>query len=268
MRDNAGGGSTTAGSLAATANRTNAAPIATIAAPLPGAVYSVRSVVPLAGSCVDSDAGETHIAFWTISIPGADPVVVPGVVSGGLVTGSYVFPAAGAYQVSLTVTDSSGASGTAATAGDAGVVVYGPAAGKVIGGGWFQSPAGASADPCYTGRAVFGFNAQYKPDASVPTGQLEFRVGQLNFHSTAFRSLVVRDGRVRLTGMGTINGRSGYSFRLTFVDHGRAAGPDRLRVRIWNTDSGSAVFDSGARSWGDDAEGLTVLSGGNTSILN
>ena len=83
IRDNAGGDLATAGSRAAIADLTNAAPIVTIAAPLPGAVYPVGSAVSLAGSFVDPDAGDTHTALWTISIPGASPVVVPGAVSGG-----------------------------------------------------------------------------------------------------------------------------------------------------------------------------------------
>jgi CSLREA domain-containing protein len=265
IRDNAGGGSTTTASRAAIVDAVNVAPVVTIDSPQPGSVYSVGTVVPLVGSLVDPDAGDTHTAFWTINIPGSVPVVVQGGVSGGSVTGSYVFTGAGVYQVTLTVTDSRGATGRAATTGDAGVVVYDPAAGMVTGGGWFQSPAGASANPAYTGRANFGFNAQYQQDASIPTGQFEFRVGRLNFHSTAFQALVITGSRARLHGAGTVNGRSGYSFVLTFVDGSRAGGTDRIRVRIWNSTSGTVLYDSGAGHAEDD--GLTPLLGGNTRIV-
>jgi hypothetical protein len=142
--------------------------------------------------------------------------------------------------------------------------VYDAAAGKVTGGGWFQSPPGASSDPGFTGRANFGFNVQYKQGASVPTGQLEFHVGRLSFHSSVFQSLVITGGAARLAGTGTVNGRSGYSFLLTFVDGSRTGGADRIRVRIWNSTSGTVIYDSGAGR--DEDDGLVALLGGNTRI--
>jgi hypothetical protein len=71
--------------------------------------------------------------------------------------------------------------------------VYDPTGAFVTGGGWIDSLAGAyTADPSLTGKANFGFVSKYKKEADIPTGQTEFqfRVADLNFHSSSYEWLV------------------------------------------------------------------------------
>jgi hypothetical protein len=116
--------------------------------------------------------------------------------------------------VKLVVTDASLASGTATTYGNTGmpefVVIYDPSAGFVTGGGWINSPAGSMpASPTLTGKASFGFNAQYHKGQTVPDGQtqFQFQTGNLDFHSTSYQWLLVSGPMAQYKGTGTINGR-------------------------------------------------------------
>jgi hypothetical protein len=268
IRDNAGLGSASAVSHAVVTAVANSAPAVTITGPAAGAVFAVNTTVMLTGAFTDPDAGDSHAALWSITAPGQPTITVPGVVHpDGRVTATYAFAAAGTYHVALTVTDSAGASGTATTVGgaDARVVVFDAAAGKVTGGGWFDSPTGAASNPAYSGRANFGFNAQYRERDSVPTGQLQFNVGGLIFHSTAIDWLVVRGAKAQFSGTGSIGGRGTYAFVVTLIDGRRAGGPDRFGIRIWDPATGAVIYDNGVGA--DDTESsLTPLGGGNTTI--
>src|SRR5439155_21178078 len=117
------------------------------------------------------------------------------------------------------------------------------------GGGWITSPAGAyAADPTLTGRASFGFVAQYKPGADVPTGNTEFQfhVANFSFKSTAYDWLVVAGARAQFKGTGTVNGVGGYGFLLTAIDGNLpgGGGVDRFRIKIWNKATGAIVYDN------------------------
>jgi hypothetical protein len=257
------------GSTSATVNVTNVAPIVTLGTPAAGAVYTVNTAVTLTGTFSDPGSADRHGAVWTITGPGQAPITVAGTIAAnGRVTASYIFTAAGTYQVSLTVTDSDGAPGsaTAVAAVQAAAVVGDDCGAEVTGGGWFDSPCGASAaDPTFAGKANLGFNAQHKKGRSTPTGQLQFNAGKLNFHSTAYESLVITGSRAQLKGTGTVNGRGTYAFVLTVTGGGRAGVPDRVRIRIWNPATGAAVYDNltGAP---DTADPVAPLRGGNVTI--
>ncbi len=126
--------------------------------------------------------------YWTCSFLEAAGSIDPACVSGA--TLQYTFTAAGVYNVTMTVTDDDGGSGSAVIM----IVVYDPSAGFVTGGGWINSPAGAyAADPTLTGKATFGFVAKYQKGANLPSGNTEFqfKVGNLNFKSTSYEWLVV-----------------------------------------------------------------------------
>ncbi|HEX6384299.1 MAG TPA: PKD domain-containing protein, partial [Anaerolineae bacterium] len=156
---------------------------------------------------------------------------------------------AGIFEVSLTVTDPGGLTGSATAM----VVVYDPSAGFVTGGGWIDSPAGAyTPDPDLTGRANFGFVSKYKKGASTPSGNTEFQfqAGNLNFHSSTYEWLVVNQGgsNAQFKGQGTINGANDangnpYNFMLWATD----GAPDTFRIRIWWEDGGGEhdVYDNG-----------------------
>jgi hypothetical protein len=80
---------------------------------------------------------------------------------------------------------------------------------------------------------------------------------------------VVSGSRAQYKGTGTINGSGGYSFLLTAVD-GQVAGGggiDRFRIKIWNTASGSLIYDNSSGA-SDDIDSATpqMLGGGSISI--
>jgi len=247
----------------------NQPPVVTITAPASGAIFAVGTTVNFAGSFTDN-AGDTHTAVWNF-----DSISVPGTVNEttGAVTAGYTFTTAGVYSVSLTVTDNSGASGTANTVGefDAMVVIYDPSAGFVTGGGWITSPAGAyAADPTLTGRANFGFVSKYNKGATVPTGETEFQfsAASMDFHSTAFQWLVISGARAQYKGSGTIAGSTdAYDFILTAIDGqvNGGGGVDKVRMKIWNDATNAVVFDNQAGASDSDAP-TTALGGGSIVI--
>ena len=171
------------------------------------------------------------------------------------------------YTVKLTVTDKDGGSGESVFHY---VVVYDPSAGFVTGGGWINSPAGAyAADPSLTGKAVFGFVSKYQKGASVPTGetQFQFKVADLNFHSSSYEWLVVAGPKAQYKGSGTINGVGNYGFMLTAID-GQikgGGGVDKFRIKIWDKASSNMVYDNQMGGL-DTADPTTTIAGGSIVI--
>src|SRR5207253_7907463 len=103
--------------------------------------------------------------------------------------------------------------------------------------------------------------------ASIPTGEtsFQFKAGHLKFKSSSYQWLVVNgDSAVaQYKGSGSVNGVSGYGFRLTVYDATlNGVGSDGIRMKI--TDSGRAVYDNKAGSSDDNARANTQrISGGN-----
>ena len=188
---------------------------------------------------------------------------------------SHVYSAPGVYRVTATVSDGDG--GVSNQGVFEFVVIYDASAGFVTGGGWIVSGTGACQDTIIcgtlnpTGRANFGFNSQYQPGRSVPSGetQFDFKQGNLKFHSTVFEWMVISGSRVQYRGEGTINGAGQYRFVLTATD-GRNGAPDKFRIRIMRVGTGggdgAVVYDNqqGANVASMDAG--TVISGGNIMI--
>ncbi|MGH9839712.1 MAG: FG-GAP-like repeat-containing protein, partial [Blastocatellia bacterium] len=236
--------------------------------PASGSVYPLGTPVNFTGAFTDASGG-THTATWSF-----DAITQPGVVneSAGTVSASYTFTQAGVYQVTLTVSNSCGQQGSAATIGElsAMVVVYDPDGGFVTGGGWINSPAGAYVpNPTLTGKASFGFVSKYKKGNNVPEGQTEFNfnVANFKFHSTVYEWLVVAGARAQYKGSGQVNNAGDYRFILTAIDGQRpgGGGQDKFRIRIWNNQGGGVVYDNQMND-PDSADPTTVLGGGSIVI--
>ena len=123
------------------------------------------------------------------------------------------------------------------------LAVYDPFAGFVTGGGWIDSPAGASTDyPNAVGKATFGFVSKYKKGAAVPTGNTEFqfKAGDLNFQSDSYDWLVIAGSKAKFKGTGTINGTGNYGFMLSATD----SDPDLFRIKIQDKDSDNVIYDN------------------------
>jgi uncharacterized repeat protein (TIGR01451 family) len=119
----------TAYSAAATLNWCpgNSAPVVAITGPPNGSSVATGDSVSFEGAFTD-DAGDTHVAVWTIG-----GVEVPAVVNdaAGTVQAKYAFPQSGTFSIKLTVTDQKGASGICTQMGgqSATVVVHSPTSG-------------------------------------------------------------------------------------------------------------------------------------------
>jgi len=166
----------------------------------------------------------------------------------------------------LTVNDGMGGVATASLL----VAVYDPSAGFVTGGGWINSPPGAySANPSLTGKANFGFVSKYQKGATVPAGKTEFqfRVANLNFHSTSYQWLVVAGAKRQYKGSGSINGGGDYGFMLTATDGeiNGERGVDKFRIKIWDRATGSTVYDN-QMSDADDADAVQSIAGGSIVV--
>ncbi len=138
---------------------------------------------------------------------------------------------------------------TAVTTSPAGVApqVQGSTRGFVTGAGWINSPAGAyQLSPALTGYAHFKFVAMARSRTTAPSGEAEFtfRLGEFEFRSKHYESLVVDGARAQITGVGTVNGQGTYNFLISVIDrkvHG-GHGVDKFRIRI--TDGSVLVYDN------------------------
>jgi hypothetical protein len=94
-------------------------------------------------------------------------------------------------------------------------------------------------------------------------------VAGFNFSSTFYQWLVVAGARAQYKGEGTVNGQSGYSFLLSAVDGqiNGGGGMDRFRIKIWDTASGTIVYDN-TMGGADDIDNADpqALGGGSISI--
>lgn len=252
----------------------------TIHGPVSGLLQTVDTPVEFTGSFTPTGNEGQYSAQWTLSSAAIPETTVDGTIAGLNVTANIQFPTPGVYLVTLTVCDPTGTVGEADLVENdllAYVVIYDPDGGFVTGGGWINSPAGAFHRDLeefagVTGKATFGFVAKYLKGAKVPTGNTEFqfKAGNLNFKSNAYQWLVVAGARAQYKGWGTINNLGEYAFILTAIDGALLGGnsADRFRIKIWDEDSGTVVYDNqaGAADTADLTTDGTLLGGGSIVI--
>ncbi|MCJ2670448.1 MAG: right-handed parallel beta-helix repeat-containing protein [Candidatus Thermoplasmatota archaeon] len=249
----------------------NVAPTVTISAPASGYLTAIGTPITFSGSFTDPGTSDTHSAQWVIDGTTIDGTVTETAGS-GIVEDTIVFTEPGVYQITLMVADDDGGVGSANTVGDllAMVVIYDPEGGFVTGGGWYWSSPGAYfGDPELEGKVSFGFVAKYHKGADVPKGNTEFRfkAGDLHFHSDSYDWLVIAGARAQFKGTGTINGEGNYGFMLTVIDGDLpgGGGVDRIRMKIWDKETGIMVYDTNA-GMDDNTNPLTPLGGGEIKI--
>lgn len=236
-----------------------------VAPPTPTAV---RSTVNASAVFADPGTLDTHTAAWDWGDGSQSVGTVNETAGSGTASGQHIYNTPGVYTLTLTVTDKDGA---VASTNYLYVVVYDPDGGFVTGGGWINSAAGAyEANPSLSGRATFGFNAKYQHGNNVPDGQTEFqfRVADLNFHSSSYEWLVVSGPRAQFRGEGTVNGQGGYRFMITAIDgqHSGGGGFDKFRIRIWN-DHG-LVYDNQKGTSDDGQLGDETKLGGGSIVIH
>jgi hypothetical protein len=225
--------------------------------------------VPLGTTITSSASVDYQGSFdssWTAIWDWGDGSTSQSPVSSNIQT-SHLYNSPDVYTVSLTLNDN----GVVVAQKEVKyVVVYDTTSGFVTGGGWINSPAGAyAADTSLTGKANFGFNSKYQKGANVPIGNTEFdfKVANLNFHSSSYDWLVVAGAKAQYKGTGTINGQGQYKFILTALDGqvSGGGGTDKFRIKIWDKTSGNIVYDNmiGAD---DTADPITVVQKGSIII--
>ena len=163
-------------------------------------------------------------------------------MTGGTVSGSHVYSAAGIYTVTVTVTDQWGHADSGTTT----VVVYDRAAGFVTGGGTIMSPAGALAsNPSHSDKGSLELSVAYGSGATVPSGSFSYRLAGTTFAvaTTTFDWLVVTGPTATLSAPVTVNGTGGYRAVVTVTDQGRS---DTFRLVV-TAPSGDVAYDSGAQ---------------------
>ena len=228
---------------------------------------AVGTAVNAQADFTDPNLSDTHTAVWDWGDGTSSVGTITEAGGSGSVSDSHIYAAAGIYTITVTVTDDNGES-------DQGVfeyvVVYDPSGGFVTGGGWIDSLEGAFApDPSLTGRATFGFVSRYQRGATVPTGQTEFqfKVADLNFHSSSYQWLVVSGPKGQFKGSGTVNGEGDYGFMLTAVDGQLqgGGGADKFRMKIWTKIGDLVVYDNQING-DDNAIPATAIGGGSIVI--
>ncbi len=200
-------------------------------------------------SAVFSDASAPYDEF-TATIDWGDgfietgvPVIAPETPDGeGSVNGFRRYDAAGVYAVTVTVADQAGDTSSQTFEF---VVVFDPdTKGRVSGSGFYWSGSEARPGGSRWGApAFFGYDARYKRDADVPTGETQLRLlGEFFFRSTSYDYLIVNDAIAIAEGVGKI-GNKQYRFRVQGIDNGWI---DFFQITIWDPANGNAVvYDNG-----------------------
>ena len=215
--------------------------------------------VPVSSSFTDPGTVDTH----TASLDCGSGVTAQSEVVGEMASSACSFSSAGVYSIRLTVRDKDGGSDTKLSS--APIVVFDPAGGRLTGGGWVASPAGAVAfAPTAAGKLTFSLNARYEPGSSIPTGKAELNltVGKLEFRSTSLDWLVATEASAQVQGRGTVNGSGDYAFSVVAMD-GQSTGA--VRIRIWHRTSGTLLYDSRPGAPLDET-GVTALGGGSIQL--
>ena len=98
----------------------------------------------------------------------------------------------------------------------------------------------------------------------MPTGETEFqfKVANLNFHSSSYEWLVIAGARAQYKGTGTINGSGNYGFLLTAIDGqvNGGGGVDKFRMKIWDQSNGDVIVYDNQIGASDNADPSTVTS--------
>jgi hypothetical protein len=195
---------------------------------------------------------------------GATAVTEPVGSNPGTCSGSHTYPpSTDVYEVTVTLTDDCGASGSSVYQY---VVVYDSNGGFVTGVGRINSPPQAYLlDPAAVGTASFGLVSKYKKGTTIPEGDTSFNFSAVGFKfdSDSYEWFVISGAKARYHGTGSVNGTPGYGFELTAWD-GQVTGGggvDRFRIKIWQGNPGNVIYDN-ERGSPDGADPVTALQSG------
>jgi Bacterial Ig-like domain (group 3)/PKD domain/Calx-beta domain len=244
-----------------------------IISPTSGSAFKINTAITFSGTFWDV-SGKRHTAAWQFDdLTTGATITEPVASKNGTAKGTYTFKDPGIYKVTLKVTDNTGVTSWVDTQDDvdAIVVVYDPASGYTIGGGWIYSPLGALvSDPTKTGKMTFGFNSKFFKGATNPKGesQLDFLLGNLEFNALNYEYLVIDKALAQFRGFGKLNGSAGYDFIVTVIDGSLpgGGGVDKFRIKIWEKTSGIIVYDNQMGASDAAIPTMSIGPGGDISI--
>ena len=237
-------------------------------------IQSTGSAVRLEGSFTDAGVLDTHTAVFDWGDGTTSDGTIVESDGSGTVSGTHIYARPGLYNVALTVTDKDGAAGVASYSG---LIVVASDGGKVVGAGVFTSPSGAyPTDPSFVGQGGLYVNVEQKTGATTPRGHVQVQLVQrpgrpeLMLMSSGLEWLVVDGDRAWMTGTATQLRIPGlwkssqseveYGFLISIIDGepGRRGEPDLVRLKLWETATGTVIYDSqmGASAGADPAAPL------------
>ena len=155
------------------------------------------------------------------------------------------------------------------------IPVYDASGSFVTGGGWIFSPSGALVGTTITGKANFGFNAQYKKGKNNVTEldgntNFQFSEGDFHFKSSSYENmtLVISGAKATYRGFGTVNGTGDYGFMVTAIDGqiNGGGGLDKFRIKIWDRSNGNTVVYDNEIGKFENVDASTALGGGSIVI--
>lgn len=226
---------------------------------------SVGTPIDVSATFSDPDEKDSWTALWEWG----DGEFSEGSISDFTILGNHSYDLPGVYTLTVTVTDSYGASDTMSFQY---IVVYDPDGGFVTGGGWIYSPAGAYVlDESLEGKATFGFVSKYKKGTTIPDGQTHFTftVADFNFHSSSYDWLVIAWSKAIYKGVGTINGMGEYKFMISAIDGDRLGDqPDKFRIKIWADVDGEEQLVYDNQLGADIGEDPTTVLGGGSIVIH
>ncbi|MFA5788046.1 MAG: S8 family serine peptidase [Actinomycetota bacterium] len=130
------------------------------------------------------------------------------------------------YPGTQTVAASSGAASASTTITWLGVQIpgYESTPGRASGGGWILDP----------NKRTFGFYAEYRAGELAPAGELSFDDHDgTKVKAAGVSRLIVSGSKATVTGSATVNGNSGYSFKLEVTDNGQGR-TDTIKLKVTN----------------------------------
>jgi uncharacterized delta-60 repeat protein len=225
----------------------------------PGRGVLAGTTAVVSASFIYNIPSDQHTAVWNWGDGTTSTGNVTEANGQGSVTGSHVYAAVGVYQVTLTVTDQRGASGSATAI--PGVAVFIPITGGITGRGQIISPLGAfRSTPTLAGKAAFRFRARAAPNSTI-SGKLalKFKAGRLSFKSTRLNWLTVSGNILRVEASGSIDGAGSYVFLVSARIANRRS--TKIRIQVWNQPSGALVYDSQPGASASAAPATPIRSG-------
>ncbi len=216
-------------------------------APTPGAITAppnpvqINTAITASANFTDPGVLDTHTASWNWG-DGTTPGTVTESKGSGSVSDSHTYTVPGVYQITLTVTDKDGGTGTSVYQYES---VYDPTPqGLFTGARTFNSPAGAyTQNTSLTGQVQFGIVAKYSGSAPSGNVTMNFQAANLKFVATSISTLVIANGKATLQGSGTINGQDSYTFSAVGMQNTQNGGQDFIRFQIKDS-NGNVVYDT------------------------